>query len=227
MTKTLLLLFAVGCAADPATTSPDPVATFPTRTGTTIELYGEGSGGFSMMEAGNLAHEQPAVDQQLAKTLSPTQIYLAAANDANVPDAIAELTASLVASGREFTSTVPTETVASGPSDIYDGCNAQEYEVHECDTDAGDVTWCMLDHRNGAFEHIGSANVTGSSLCMKIGTSSWHITNGAGGDHQWTMFQGDYRWYVFNSGIWSNDWVHYDVNNAQGSTFQFSGDSFN
>jgi len=227
MTKTLLLLFAVGCAADPATTSSDPVATFATRTGTTIELYGEGSGGFSMMEAGNLEHAQPAVDHQLATTLSPTQIYLAAATDATVPDAVAELTATLVASGREFTSTVPTENIGSGPSYIYDGCNAKEYQAAECATSVGDVTWCMLEHRNGAFEHIGSANVTGSSLCMRIGTSSWHITNGAGGDHQWTMFQGDYRWYVFNSGIWSNDWIHYDVNNAQGSTFQFSGDSFN
>src|ERR1700733_4637570 len=100
MTKLLLLtsiLCLIGCVTDgtETTATSAPVASYASRTGTTIEIYAEGDTAFSAGELADRAHSQLALKAADAKTLSPTQIFQAT-SDAAVPTAITALTEKLV-----------------------------------------------------------------------------------------------------------------------------------
>jgi hypothetical protein len=215
------LCFAA-CTTAPATPDQsDPVATYPTKTGTTIEIYAEGQAAYSVMERGDDAHPQLAMTSSM-KTLSPTQIYMATATDATVPAGVIELTDSLVAAGRQFSSG-PIANIAGQAEEAYSGCDASAFKHYWCSPAGTDISWCLLDHVGNQTKHLGSVSWVEAGVCMKKGGGTWNVTNGAGGNHAWSMVQGNYFHYSFDSAFLSSDWVHLDVTDAKTSTYQYAG----
>ncbi len=228
MTKLLLLSSIVSLAActtgsadsDPA----KPVASYVSRTGTTIELYAEDSVSFSVAELGDSSQTQLAIPSADAKTLSPSQLYLESATDHDVPPAIADLTASLVAAGRVFPATAPVGLIA--PT-VFDGCSASSFSATWCHLGDGDpITWCLTSQNANAQKHMSSLSSTEAGVCVKSGGLDYHITNEAGGDHEWSMGTGGFIRYSFSSGFLSYDWVHYDISGVSG-VYQFAGEADN
>ncbi|HUJ58806.1 MAG TPA: hypothetical protein VLX92_09945 [Kofleriaceae bacterium] len=219
------ILSLAACATDGAqspSAPAQPVASYVSRTGTTIEMYAEGDAAFSVAERGDPAHAQPAIAGDDAKTLSPTQLYLESASDQVVPQAIADLTAELVAAGRTFPAATPPHRIAPA---VFDGCEASSFSATWCHLDDGDpITWCLLGETAGLEKHLSSLSSTEAAICIKSGKADYHVTNEAGGDHEWTLSAGGFIKYSFNSAIFSYNWVHYDISGVTG-TYQFAGEA--
>jgi hypothetical protein len=225
MTKLLLLttiLGFIGCVTDGTETTGTPVASYASRTGTTIEIYGEGDTAFSVGELADRAHSQLALNAADAKTLSPTQIFQAT-SDAAVPAAITALTEKLVQSGREFPTTNPVAHVLEPAA--FDNCTASTFELTWCHLGDGDpVTWCLPNQTKGNDKDMKQVSSSEAAVCVKSGTITTHVTNGDGGDHEKALGAGQYYAYFFNAGFLQTTWLDYDVSGVTG-TYQFAGEA--
>ncbi|HEV7556813.1 MAG TPA: hypothetical protein VGO00_15210 [Kofleriaceae bacterium] len=221
MTKSHALascLLISACGLDAATT--DPVATFSTRTGSTIEVYAFDHG-YAAMERAEIA-TATAVDRDDIATLSPSALYAKATGDATVPPALDELTAALTAGGATFDGR-SVQTLAAAPVTpaAAGACTAAAFQASFCPF--GDYSWCLLNHTDGAFEDTNVGNLTKAYLCMKSGNATWEIENGDGGHHVWSILEGQQLSYWFHTNDLFGTYCNYTVENAKNNTFQFGG----
>jgi hypothetical protein len=229
MTKTpvltaLLLASLAACATtddDAAlpTHEMSPVATFASRTGTTIELYALRSG-YSALERGpsSLPRALSATD---VASLSPSQLYVQASGSTDVPAAVTALSAQIGASDRPDAIVGPRYVREPQITEALNGCSSSAFQSGGY-CPSGDVDWCLLNWWDGAYEYIGSTWYSSSYLCSKQGSVLWQIQNGEGGFHQWTVNQGELYHYYLYDGL-DTTWLHYDVLHASGNEFQFGG----
>jgi hypothetical protein len=216
---TLLASSLIACVAPDEDTSESrrsemaPVATFTSRTGTTIELYAMRSG-YSAIELGD-ADLPRALSQHDVATLSPSQVFMDASGTATVPAEVDALTQRL---GQTTTGIRP---LPPAPVAALNGCSSSSFTAGGY-CPSGDVDWCLLNWWNGAYEHIGDLWYSDAYLCVKQGSVLWQISNGEGGFHQWTVSTGQLFHYYLYDGL-DSTWLYYDVLQASGDQFQFGG----
>jgi hypothetical protein len=234
MTNQLLALCAVslvGCATDATTTTPaaapsemTPVATFASRSGTTIEVYPVGEHGYMATEIGDATQEHVLTAVDVAHSTSG-ELYQLVTERTDVPAALATLDRSLAPvdasqvverRGTRNATPVP-QAAASGGS-----CSAAFFTANGgCPTGAT-RTWCLLDWWNGAYEYTNQTDLSFASICADKGSVLWQIQNGDGGFHQISVLQG--QWFNYSLHDGGQTWLHYDVLQASGDRFQFGGD---
>jgi hypothetical protein len=223
LASTLLVSSLAACAMDDAPIEAQPaemtpVASFTSRTGTTIELYALRSG-YSAAEIGDATLPRALHANDVA-TLSPSQLFEQAAGTTAVPDEVTELTRQI---GLTTTGT-PAARLAEPVVDAVaalDGCSSSSF-VAGGYCPSGDYDWCLLNWWNGAYEHIGDTWYSNAYLCVKQGSVLWQIQNGEGGFHQWTVNAGELFHYYLYDGL-DSTWLYYDVLHASGDEFQFGG----
>ena len=228
MTKLCTVLFAaslVACAADAV--DNEPIATFTSRTGTTIDMFATGEHGFEVIEHGASTSPFVLVKSDVG-VLSAAELYRKATGETAVPAAIAELSARVEAAdattkrsvveqhAAEPLTTQPPAVIASSGS-----CPATTFQTNFCIAGAP-RTWCLLNWWNGAYEYTSDTDLSFADICADIGSVVWKITNGDGGNHTITVLQGQHFSYSFHD-TWG-DWLHYDVVQATNDRFQFAGD---
>lgn len=251
MNKNLLaaVLFALStaaCATDappPEVGTPDQaspvedvaVATFPSHTGTTVEIYSVGTTGYYAIEHGPVGVAR-ALSGTDAHDLTPVELYRKATALDRVPSAVEELSARVIAAdslaGQGATrlkhSVVATTPASTDLPNIAEGdtgsCSATWF-VNQgyCPTGASQ-TWCLLNWWNGAYAYNSDTDLAYGYICADIGDITWKITNGDGGYHVLTVLEGQHYWYSFHDA--DKSWVHFDVLNATNNRFQFGGEMY-
>lgn len=226
MSKTLLLasLLVAACNLDGSTpTDADqPIATYPSRTGTTIEIFGRATG-YAALERGD-ATSPMMIAAGDVDTMSPSTLYAKTTGDPHVPAEIAALTDRI---GATFGDARDLVAVASTPAPVFaealDGCDARTFQQKDCPNNGDSITWCVLDHWNGGYEHLSWIHYSQAWLCMKSGSATWNVTNGDGGSHHWDVLEGElFNYWLTDNGTFGT-WLNYDIDNASNNEFQFGG----
>jgi hypothetical protein len=244
--STLLVAAALGGCIDSAPTQPSPptrgtsyemvpVAKVRSHTGTTVEIYEASATGYFAVEygAGSLPR---ALGKDDVRTMSAAELYRKATASAEVPAAVAELSERVEAADREEVTPTVAGRIAGTSLDALQhpitalpatsgSCSATWFrDQGYCPSNDGSPrNWCLLNWWNGAYEY-GSTDLTYAYLCADIGSVVWEVTNGDGGDHTWTLLQGDLLWYSLHD-TWGT-WIHYDVTHATNNRFQFGGEMY-
>ncbi|HEY1549466.1 MAG TPA: hypothetical protein VGG28_16680 [Kofleriaceae bacterium] len=234
MTKLLLLtsiLSITACATDGTSTTDQaepgaPDVSYVSRTGTTIEMYAQPQGSFAIAEIGGVGHTQSAIPTADAKAMSPTDIYLASATDANVPAEVSALTSKLVKAGRQFPTTSLSPVQKLQPAS-FDGCESSTFSATWCHLGDGDpITWCLLNRTKADNDDKTRTGLSyyKAGMCVKSGSLNYHVTDGNGADHDWTMSASEFISWTVNEAIFAHTSVSTNISDVTG-TYQFAGEA--
>jgi hypothetical protein len=201
----------------------DQLAKLTSHTGTTVELYTAGSG-FLFVEYG--PKELPRAIANV-EGLSLADVYRTAAH-AEPPADLVALSAQIEALPRNPRPDPARRIAESPPSQqpvpyATGSCSATWMQNQGFCSPGSGTDWNLLNWWNGAYEHLSGVFHSNAWLCADIGNIVWEIHNGDGGNHTWTVLEGQ----LFNYGLSSNDlfgtWLNYDVTHATNNRFQFCG----
>jgi hypothetical protein len=209
-----------------------PVSTFTSRTGSTIEIYAVGEHGYFATEMSDSA--TTALDQDAVARMTPAELYVSLTGLATAPAALVALSAHVtpidpahLAAARDRRATRPTGTSVH-PSPTIDGtgnCTAANFTAAGfCPGGIGhgdSADWCLLNWGGGAWEYQNTVDLSQAFLCSTHGDILWQIQNGDGGFHQWTVLTN--QWFNYFLHDSDETWLHYDVLHASGDEFQFGG----
>jgi hypothetical protein len=210
-----------------------PVAKITSHTGTTVEIYAASATGYFAVEYGRATLPR-ALDKDDVLELSAADLYRKATARVDVPAAVAELSDRVEAADGEASPPPATARIAGTglagidhpidrPVAVTGSCSATWFrDKGYCEDSSGAPrTWCLLNWWDGAYEH-GDTDLTYAYLCADIGNIVWEVTNGDGGNHTWSLLEGDLMWYSLHDA--GGTWIHYDVTHATNNRFQFGGD---
>jgi hypothetical protein len=230
--KSTLFLFATlaaaaaGCATDDAHDF-DQLAAVTSFTGTTVELFTAGDG-YMAVEYGDkdLPRALPDVrglslaDAYRAATRHEPPAELAARSEVMANHAAERTGATALSYVVDRSKPLP-----AAPGVVYStgSCSAQWMQDHGWCTAGSGTDWELLNWWNGAYEHLGGVNHSSAALCADIGSVVWEIHNGDGGNHTWTLLQGQLLTYGLSTDDWFGTWLDYDVTHATNNRFQFCG----
>lgn len=224
-------------AAPAATTELTPTATFASSTGSTIEIYAIGEHGYFATElaAAGVARVLDGANEVARETTS--NLYRALTGRTDVPASLVALDRQLLpvaqelVAARDRRATRGTVSVPETPTTIASAgnCTATYFQAHDCPqafggNGIGARDFCLLDWGGGAYEYASTVDISDGYLCSSKGQILWQISNGDGGFHQWSVLEGQFfNYYLHDPG---ETWLHYDVLQATGDTFQFGGDFY-
>jgi hypothetical protein len=210
----------------PPTTEMKAVATFPSMTGSTIEIYAVGEHGYFATELADVGMLH-VLDGATAGRMNTSELYMALTGNTDVPKALVELDRQIRPVGTEAvarttgttSSPLPQKPVASAGN-----CTARFFQANDCPGSAGtgdNYDWCILNWTGGRYAYASTVDISEAHLCSSQGEVLWQIQNGDGGFHQLSVLEGQFFGYALHDS--DETWLHYDVLQASGDIFQFGG----